>query len=144
MINFEWSGDVRSAAVECATSALECLGYPEGAVESLVSAILKGLTEMYESNFACSSLDTLSVLFSTSAKKGPLPILSSVLPKLNEILPSLLQLTCDNIRQIQEAQVEQDGADGDEGEDDEGEGFLDTAEEEEVLFAWGRRQAAVF
>lgn len=141
LINFEWSGDVRSAAVECATSSLECLGYPDAAVDSIVSAILKGLTEMYETEFACSSLDSLSVLFSTSAKKRALPILASVLPKLNEIIPSLLQLTCDNIRQIQEAQVEQE--DEDEADED-GEGFLDTAEEEEVLYAWGRLQAAIF
>ena len=141
LINFEWSGDVRSAAVECATSALECLNYPDAGVDSLVSAILKGLTEMYETEFACSSLDALSVLFSTSAKKRALPILASVLPKLNEIIPSLIKLTCDNIRQIQEAQVEQE--DEDEADED-GEGFLDTAEEEEVLYAWGRLQAAIF
>lgn len=141
LINFEWSGDVRSAAVECATSSLESLGYPGSAVESLVAALIKGLTEMYETDFACSALDALSVLFSTSAKKQPLPILASVLPSLNEILPSLLQLTCDNIRQIQEAQAEQDD---EEDAEEEGEGFLDTAEEEEVLYAWGRLQAAVF
>ena len=141
LINFEWSGDVRSAAVECSTSSLESLGYPESAVESLVAALIKGLTELYETNYACSALDALSVLFTTSAKKQALPILASILPSFNEILPSLLQLTCDNIRQIQDAQAEQD--DEEEGEE-EGEGFLDTAEEEEVLYAWGRLQAAIF
>lgn len=141
LINFEWSGDVRSAAVECATAALESLGYPEAAVESLVAALLRGLSELYETDYACSALDALSILFSTSAKKHSLPILASVLPSLNEILPSLLKLTCDNIRQIQDAQAEQD--DEEEGEED-GEGFLDTAEEEEVLYAWGRLQAAIF
>lgn len=141
LVNFEWSGDVRSAAVECATSALECLRYSEAAVQSLVSAILKGLTEMYETEFACSSLDSLSVLFTTSARKQALPILNSVLPNLNEILPSLLEFTCSNIREIQENQNEQDEEDDVE---EEGEGFTDTAEEEEVLYAWGRLQAAIF
>lgn len=143
LINFEWSGDVRSAAVECATATLECLGYSEAVVQSLVAAILKGLTEMYETDFACSALDSLSVIFTASARKQSLPILSSILPNLNEILPSLLEFTCSNIREIQENQAEQGEEDDQEGED-EGEGFLDTSEEEEVLYAWGRLQAAIF
>ena len=147
LVNFEWSGDVRSAAVECSTAALECLGFPEVAVQSLVSAILKGLTEMYETDFACSSLDALSTLFTTSAKKPQQPLLSilaSVLSKLNEILPSLLEFTCGNIREIQESLAHQKDAEEEEDVEEEGEGFLDTADEEEVLYAWGRLQAAMF
>lgn len=140
LVNFEWSGDIRCSAVECATSALECLRFPEPAVNALVTAILKGLTEMYEAEFSCSALDALSVLFSTSAKKQAIPILASVLPELNRILPPLIQLACDNIRQIQEAQT----VEPEEDEEEEGAGFQDTAEEEEVLYAWGRLQAAVF
>lgn len=142
LINFEWSSDVRAASVECSVAALECLGYPSSGIESVIAVIIQGLENMYETEFACASFDALSAIF-LNAKKRSITM-DVVLSRLHELLPSLINLTIENIRQLQEDQALQTDIEDDTEDDTSENGFTDTADEEEVLYAWGRLQAVLF
>jgi importin-5 len=148
LVNFEWSGDVRCAAIEAALAALECLQFPPQALEAFITCILQGLTELYETDFACSALDGLSsaVKQQQQQQRTQPQVWINVLPRLSEILQSMLQLTCDNICQIvANAQGDEEGEAEDSDNDDiDDNQYLDTTEEEEVLYAWGRLQGCLF
>jgi hypothetical protein len=143
LVNFEWSGDVRCAAVECATAALDGIDDAE-IVAGFVTSLLDGLESLFENEFAGAALDSLSTLL---AARRLHPVLSALQSRVNQTLASLVQLTCQNILAIQQASEEGAGeelADEAEEEGEEGSGFRDTVDEEEVLYAWGRVQASIF
>lgn len=153
-VNFEWSGDVRAAAVDCALAALECrlkqTGPSDGGDEgrglaaALAAVLQQGLCEFYDAGFAAAALDALSSLLLLPKRHGVsfatlLP--DGLLEQLYEMLPGLLSTVLANIRHIQ--MLERPEAEGDEEDDDE-DGFTNTCDEEEVLYAWGRLQASIF
>ncbi len=101
----------------------------------MVSVILEGLSELYEADYGVAALDALSSLISLFKTAIPVEVLHS----LNELLPKLLELVLENLTQLESNQNA-----GNEEEDDEDGGFVDSADEEEVLYAWGRLQATLY
>lgn len=94
---------------------------------------------MYEAEFAVAALDALSSLF--ACLKTAIPL--SALQSLYDLLPKLLQLVLDNLKESKNGALAAEDAEDDEDEDQEA-GYNDAADEEEVLYAWGRLQATLF
>lgn len=107
----------------------------------LVSVILEGLSELYEADFGVAALDGLSALF-VSLKGRQQEIPREALHSLYQLLPKLLELVLENLSDLSSGSRHADDEEDD--EDGSGSGFVDAADEEEVLYAWGRLQASLF
>lgn len=154
LVNFEWSVGVRAGAVEAGAAAIESLAVhslPDAATRTanLVQAIIDGLSDAYDAEFAAAALDSLAVLVTVN-KKAHMQLFNAAefITKMYRILPAVLQFALDRIVEYAE---EAATADADDEEDQDGgdgesnEGYVDAAaDEEEVIYAWGRLQATIF
>ena len=104
----------------------------------LITLLLEGLSELYEADYGVAALDALSTLF--AGFRGALS--GEVMAPVYALLPSLLEMVMDNLAEAEANHAKNADEAGD--EDDETSGFVDSADEEEVLYAWGRLQATLF